>query len=504
MLTQLLETNAVRNPDRVALRFRERSVTRAELVGAVAARANELARGGVRAGDGVALLLPNQPDFVVTFFAAASLGAVAIPLPPGSRRRELEACLEGCRVAAFVCTPGLSAVCTELAAAPAGRGGRPAGVFVSDADAKALPGAEGHERRQPIPGETPVLYGFSSGTTGVPKRIARTQAQLASECAGFVESAGLHEDDVVLGVAPLHHAHGLGNAMLAALRSGARLVLLDRFERREVLDTVAREGVSVYPAVPFQLQALADAPGEGDLSCLRLCFTAGSPLPDATFHAFRGRFGCAPGQLYGCTEAGSVSANFTPEAPDGLGSVGRPIRGVEVAILDEAGRPAPAGVVGQVALRSPAAGSGYVGLDELNRRTFQGGWLRTGDLGELRADGTLFLRGRLKLFIDTPAGKVDPSEVERCVTRHAAVREAVVLGVPSRRGGEIVKVVVALDEPSHRDPATLRREIVALCREEMAEHKVPRIVELRPEIPRTAAGKVRRSELALPFRESRG
>lgn len=462
------------------------------------ARADELSRSGVRPGDGVALVLPNHPDFVVTFLAAASLGAVAIPLPPQSRRRELEVCLAGCDVTAFFCTPSLAGVCTELAAARA----RPATVFVSDPEAKLPPVSVAAAPRTPVAASAPVLYGFSSGTTGVPKRIARTQGNLVQEADNFTATAGITEDDVILGLAPLYHAHGLGNALLAALRSGARLVLLDRFERREVLDTLARERVSVMPAVPFHLQALASAPGEADLSSLRLCFTAGSPLADATFDAFGERFGLAVGQLYGCTEAGSVSANFTPEVPDSRGSVGRPIRGVEVAILDEAGHPAPAGVVGQIALRSPAAGVGYAGLDEVNRHTFADGWFRTGDLGELRADGLLFLRGRIKLFIDTPAGKVDPTEVERCVASHDAVLEAVALGVPSRTGHELVKLVAAVGDAAPPDPRLLRRQIVALCRDQMAEHKVPRIVELRPRIPRSAAGKIRRSQLVEPFQEN--
>ena len=174
------------------------------------------------------------------------------------------------------------------------------------------------------------------------------------------------------------------------------------------------------------------------------------------------------------------------------------MRGVELAILDDAGRRVSDGSVGQIALRSAAAGNGYAGQDALNRQVFADGWFRTGDLGELRG-GLLTLRGRLKLFIDTPAGKVDPVEVERCAALHASVLEAVALGVPAKSGGEIVKLVAAVGEAAP-EPSALRRQIVALCRQQMAEHKVPRIVELRPEIPRSATGKVLRSLLIEPFR----
>ena len=489
-----MEKTAERIPQRTALRWRGRSISWSELVSAVRARADEFARAGVGTGDGVAIVLPNCPDFVVSFFAATSLGAVAIPLNPQSRTREIETYLEGCRVAAMVCTPDGSETCAAVAQAA----GKAIPLFVSETDAK-LPAASGRPApRDLIAEDVPAVYGFSSGTTGAPKRIARTQGQLCSEAENFVATAGVSSDDTILGVVPFFHAHGLGNCILASLRSGAPLVVLERFERRRVLETIQEEQVTIFPAVPFLLQNLAAKDSEADLSSLRLCFTAGTGLPVATFETFRDRFGCEVRQLYGCTEAGSVCINLDPDIAATCESVGRPIRGIEVAILDGRQRPCPTDGVGEIAFRSPAAGTGYAGLDDVNREVFRDGWFRTGDLGALDGEGRLSIRGRIKLFIDTPAGKVDPVELERCVAQHPSVLEAAAVGVPSRTGAEIVKVVVAVGEDWAGEERELRREIVALCREQLTEFKLPRIVELRAELPRSAAGKLLRAKLIAP------
>lgn len=495
MLIQMLEENARRHPERTALRWRGTSIRWDQLSAAARARADELERAGIGEGDGVAILLPNSPDFVASFLAAASLGAVAIPLDPNFRKREIEARLADVRLAAILCTPEGSDRCTAIAR----KHEPPTPVFVSEPHFKIPSEAPAPWPRPTSTPDLPVLYGFSSGTTGTAKRITRTQGHLAHEAAGFTATTGVGPDDRILGVVPFFHAHGLGNCILAALRTGAALVVLDRFERRAVLDAIQTERVTIFPTVPFQLQHLAARDTDADLSSLRLCFTAGTALPVATFEQVRDRLGIEARQLYGCTEAGSVCINLSDAGSEGLGasceSVGRPIQGVEIAILDERRSRCGPGVVGEVALRSPAAGCGYAGLEALNQDVFQGGWFRTGDLGSLDEDGRLRLCGRTKLFIDVAAGKVDPVELERCATAHPSVVEAAAVGVPTRSGAEIIKLVVAVGEHWRGDESALRREIIALCREDLAEYKLPRIIEARPSLPRNAAGKMIREKL---------
>lgn len=501
----MLEEQVRKDPERTALRWRKTSIRWGQLSAAVRARADDLERAGVGAGDGVAILLPNSPDFVVSLLAAASLGAIAIPFDPSFRKREIEARLAGVRLGAIICTPEGSERCTAISQARARDRDPAVPVFVSEPDLKLPAEASVASPRPAASPDLPVLYGFSSGTTGTAKRIARTQTHLAREAEAFTATAGIRPDDRILGVVPFFHAHGLGNCILAALRAGATLVILERFERSAVLDAIQTERVTIFPTVPFQLQNLTARDSDADLSSVRLCFTAGTALPVATFERVRDCFSVEVRQLYGCTEAGSVCINLSENVAVSCESVGRPIEGIEIAILDAEGRSCPTGVVGEIALRSPAAGCGYAGLDALNRDVFRDGWFRTGDLGVLDAEGRLFVRGRTKLFIDAPAGKVDPVELERCVAGHSSVIEAAAVGVPARGGAEIVKLVVAVGDSWQGDERALRREIVALCREELAEYKLPRIIEPRVALPRNAAGKMLRSKLveANPARPGR-
>jgi long-chain acyl-CoA synthetase len=247
--------------------------------------------------------------------------------------------------------------------------------------------------------------------------------------------------------------------------------------------------VTVFPAVPFHLRVLADAPGGADLSGLRLCLSAGNALPRATFEAFTAAFGVTPRQVYGCTEAGAVTANLDGDARATCGSVGRALDGVTVAVVDPGGNPVEAGHHGEVTIRSAAMTRGYAGA-EGDAAAFPGGAFLTGDRGRLDADGRLWLTGRRKRLIDVRGDKVDPVEVEDVLAVHPRVRDVVVVGAQSTvEGEELVKAVVVADGPC------AARELVRFCRERLADHKAPRIVEFREEIPRSPLGEVLRKYL---------
>ena len=322
--------------------------------------------------------------------------------------------------------------------------------------------------------DDPALVASSSGTTGRPHLVARTQANLWWEAENFFASTRLTSDDVVLGVVPLSHAHGLGNALLAALRAGASLVLRPRFLRRQVLDLLARERVTVFPAVPFMLRMLAatDRRRHLDLAALRLCVSAGAPLPRAVFTAFRERFGVVPRQLYGLTEAGSVTCDLAASADVDPATVGRPLGNVAVTIEDDDGRALPTGERGEIVVRSPAVEGGTARA------------LRTRDLGCLDAHGRLTITGRTSLFINTAGNKVDPAEVEAALRAHPAVRDVAVFGLTSAHEEQVVAAAVVLASAATAD------ELRAHCRELLAPHKVPRVVGFRDALPRSPLGKV--------------
>jgi long-chain acyl-CoA synthetase len=445
--------------------------------------AHALAARGIGQGDPVALLMPNTPDFVVAFLAVAQLRAVAVPLNTQFKQAELAFCLHDC---------GARAVLTDAAGERACRAIAPGEVITDLAPLIAahppLP-----PRRRP-PDDTVVVH-YSSGSSGRPKRVPRTHRQLRAEVEAYVAATGMHADDVVFCAIPLFHTYGLGCCMLAALRSGATLVLLDgrdpfALARERALAVLERERVTVLPAVPLIFRLLAESPSGADLSSVRLCLSAGNALPRSTFDAFERAFGIPIRQLYGLTETGAVSADL--DADPVPASVGHAIPGVELATLGPDGQRLGPDRTGEIAVRGPGVTGGYAGVpDAVNRQAFSDGWFRTGDRGRLDAAGRLFITGRSKLLIDVMGDKVDPIEVEDVLAVHPKVREVVVVGVAGPVEGEqLLKAVVVADERCGE------RELIRYCHERLANYKVPRLVEFRDEIPRSALGKVLRNNLA--------
>ena len=418
--------------------------------------AGGLAARGVGPDDRVALLLPNGPAFVTGFLAIAQLGAVVVPLNPQFKRAELEFCY------------------------------RDAGVHtVIDDEQEVARLIDDHAVLEPEPRSQSddALLAYSAGCTGHPKRVPRTTGQLWWEADSVAATMGLTPADTIFCSIPLFHAYGLGCCLLAALRSGADLVIADprrplALAREEVLRLLEREQVTVFPAVPFVFRTLAEAGIAADLSSVRLCFSAGNALPRSTFDAFDAAFGVPIRQLYGLTETGAVTVNADDAPWETAGSVGRPMPGIDVAVLDDAGRPLETGRIGDVAVRSPA-------MTRLYGEPFA-----TGDRGRLDEAGRLTITGRRKVLIDVRGDKVDPVEVEDVLAVHPRVRDVVVVGVPSGiEGEELIKAVV-VGEHGCTD-----RELIRFCRERLANYKVPHLVEFRDAIPRNALGKVLRKYL---------
>jgi long-chain acyl-CoA synthetase len=460
-----------------------------------------LARGlaalGIGPGDRVALVQGNTPEFVLTFLAAATLGAVTVPLNPLYQRDELAFYFEHCDVRAIVTDAQHVPTCESVvAAAP-----RPAPIIVTDgtppgtiAFGALVAGHAAGALPAPRP-DADAVYQYSSGSTGRPKRVPRTHAQLVAEAEHATATMQLRPEDRIFCAVPLFHTHGQGNCMLAALRSGATLVIFEDpnpflLKRVRALEVLEAERVTVFPGVPFLFRLLAESPGTADLSSLRLCFSAGTALPPQTLESFRARFGVSVRQLYGCTEAGALTINLDADPAPSAGSVGRPLEGVRLEVVDEAKRPVPAGETGEIAISTSAMTRGYHGMDDINREVFRDGFFYTGDVGRLDAEGRLWITGRKKLFIEVAGNKVDPVEVEDVLATHPAVREAVVVGVPGKvPGEEIVKAVIVATAPVEE------RELVRLCHDRLARFKVPQIVEFRDEIPKSPLGKVLRKYL---------
>jgi long-chain acyl-CoA synthetase len=439
---------------RVAIREAGRETTYRELVAAARAARTELEARGLRRGDRVALACRRDAGTVAQALALLEAGC---PVMPAS---------------AELTDAERAGVCAAFGARWIGAGG---------------PGAP--PKAKPARVEDLAQALLSSGSTGAPKIVLRTRAQVEAGVRIHSTTVGLRPDDRVLGLVPLSHSYGFNSVMLGALRAGACVVLPDSTHPRSVARIAESAGVTLLPgpAIFFDmLNRFLQSAGPA-LRSVRACIAVGDITSAATHTAFTRSFGVPLWQSYGASEAGPVLLNTTGTA-DAAGqlALGTPYREVEVEIAG-AGGPAGDGVVGEIAVRSPAVAAGYQGAGDGASR-IEAGRFWSGDLG-VRRGGTVFFAGRAKLLIATAGRKVDPIEVERVLLAHPAVRDAAVY--PHREGDrEIVAALVVADREVSAGA------LIDFCAVSLSPYKVPRLIGFRDALPRNAAGKLERGKLA--------
>jgi len=511
MLEQLLIEAVGKHPDKTAIVCDPARISYRDLYTQIQQFSRGLSSIGVKQGNCIAVILPNCPEFVVSFYATARLGAIALPLNPLFKEEEIAYYLSDSKVSVIITDLKRAEVCHRILA----KLDQPPKLVVVDHNpaigtsfySLLLPGNESPDSKaveEPLTFTGDVIYQYSSGSTGRPKRVARTQSNLYHEARNFAETVAVTPTDAILCTVPLFHAHGLGNCLLAATCNGATLVILEQpmqkglpveipfvFRRQRVLELIEQEKVTIFPSVPYILDALAETPADiqVNLSSLRLCFSAGNFLSQEIFKKFLNRFGVPIRQLYGCTEAGSVAINLgQPDCT--FDSVGLPMNNVVVKIVDEQGYELPAGSVGEVLIQSETLTKGYFNLPELNQQAFKDDCFWTGDLGKKDEKGYLFITGRKKRLIDTGGHKVDPVEIEDVLNAHVKVKEAVVVGTKNPFGGEVVKAVIVPQQQGCEE-----QEILYYCKERLAEFKVPQVIEFRDQLPRSPLGKILAKDL---------
>ena len=497
MLIEDLYAHADARGSQVAIVYGEERLTHAELADRVDRLAHGLTADGIAAGDPVALLLQNSPAFVVSFLAVAAIGAIVVPLNPLFKRDELDFYFRNSGVRAVIGDePGIAVSerivegwdegVRLITTGPASGRARSFDRVIEEHAGGRFAARAAHED---------LVFQYSSGSTGRPKRVARTHGQCWAEADSYMVAMDITPADRLFCAIPLFHTYGMGNCLTTFVRTGSALVIMEDpnpfvLNRARALELLARHRVTIFPGVPFNFRLLADLEDPADLSCLRACYSAGTALPRPAFLGFHERHGVAVRQLYGSTETGVMTINTDPDPVATSASVGTPAPGVRVEVVDDDGTPLSQGEEGEIAVSGPAVARGYADNEELTRETFRDGWYRTGDLGHIDAEGRVFITGRKKLFIEVAGHKVDPVEVEDVLAAHPKVREAVVVGVRGRsEGEEIVKAaIVPIDGCDQRD-------VIAFCRDRLANFKVPQIVEFRDEIPKSPLGKILRKYL---------
>ncbi len=467
-------------PQRPAAVDPEGEVTFERLRAGIAACADLLTTLPAAEAEPVGLFLPNSTRFVAALLGAASAGSPAILFPSTFTAEELRQYLQEAGTRVVLSGPGHREVLAAAGGRVMGRGGMGLEVFGFDVHP-----AEG---LQP----SDFIGQLTSGADQPPKMAIRTHAAVHGEIQDFADEIGLTERDVTLVLPSIAHSYGLIGGTLAPLCRGGRVLLPERFVAEEVAGLTQSTRPTILYAVPFMYRALAAAPATGamDAASFRLCFSAGAPLPRDVDDGFVARFGRRICQDYGTTEVGVISARleWTERLRD---SVGRPVRGRHVGVVDARGRRLRPGEVGEVTVESSALARAY--LERRHARTRIGdGRLLTGDLGWMSEDGDLFLTGRTSQQIRIGNSVINAATVEAAIAALPSVRDVAVIGVPRTDPAAAVKAVVVAEGLTAGD-------IIEHCRRMLGGLEVPQIVEFRPALPRTPAGKILRRALRTPL-----
>ncbi|TDC76013.1 FadD3 family acyl-CoA ligase [Actinomadura sp. 7K507] len=500
------------SPDAEAVVDGDARVTYAELRERVREATGAFVGGGVRPGDSIAIWAPNSLSWIVTVLGAMGAGATLVPLNTRFKGDEARWPLSKARVKVLFVEDGFLGIdypgmlgmdesgtipgLPELQAVVTFNGPARPGVVTWDEFAgKSVPGEEADARAAAVgPGDVADIL-FTSGTTGRPKGVMCTHEQNVRTYEAWTARTGLRAGDRYLIVNPMFHSFGYKAGVLTCLLKGATMVLQRTFDVPETLRMIEQEKITVLPGPPTIYTSLLDAPGRDahDLSSLRLAVTGAADVPVALVRRIRTELFPQVVTAYGLTESsGTVSACSVDDDDETIATTcGRPIADVEVAIVDEKGERVPAGTDGEVLVRGYNVMSGYLDDPEATAETVRDGWLDTGDRGRLDERGNLTITGRSKEMFVVGGFNVYPAEVEDVLARHEAVAESGVVGIPDARMGEVGRAYVRL-RPEQRATA---EELVAHCRELLANFKVPREVVFVDDLPKTASGKVRRVEL---------
>ncbi|MGW2558549.1 class I adenylate-forming enzyme family protein [Streptomyces sp. NPDC001514] len=429
---------------------------------------------GIRAGDVVAVSLPNRLELVVIMFAAWRLGAAVTPLNPALTEAEARHQIQDSGAKAVIAEAGAGSFGTLDAAAVAGASVRGSEALAPDAVALAP--------------ESLALIIYTSGTTGRPKGVMLDHANIAAMCRMVIDAIGLDETDHSLLVLPLFHVNGIVVSVLSPLLAGARATIAGRFSASTFFDTVDAVGPTYFSAVPAIYAMLVSLPDEvrPDTSSLRRAICGAAPMPAELIARFENRFHVPVVEGYGLSE-GTCASTLNP--PAGLrkpGTVGLPLPGQTVAVMDAEGNLLDGGSVGEVVVRGPNVMRGYLGLPDETARTVVDGWLHTGDVGRFDADGYLILVDRIKDMIIRGGENIYPKEIENVLHTHAAVLEAAVVGRPDPVLGEVPVAYVALLPDAKAAP----EELVEHCRGSLARIKVPVSVLVTEALPKNSVGKI--------------
>ena len=479
--------------DRAALRVGDDTVSYRTLDQDSARMAALLHDRGVKPGDRVAIMLPNTPEFAIAYIGVLRVGGIVVPMNPLLKSRE---------VAYYLGDSGARLMFAWPAFADETR----TGAKLAEADAVVVDHSGFAELLAPVPpaedvidrhdDDTAILL-YTSGTTGQPKGAELTHANLTGNCdIVATELLRLTTDDVIFGGLPLFHAFGQTCTLNAAVASGACLTLLPRFNAEQALQILAAHQVTVFAGVPTVFSRLLQPPDRDayDVSRLRVAVCGGAAMPVQVLRDFEAAFGCVVLEGYGLSETSPVASFSRLDTERKPGSIGTPIQGVQMRVVDDDGDEAPQGDTGEIVIRGPNVMKGYWQRPEATAAAIRDGWFHTGDLGRVDHDGYFWIVGREKDVIIRGGYNVYPREIEDVLYEHPAVADAAVIGLPNPDLGQEVGAAVVLKPGADATTDELREYV----KRQVAAYKYPRKVWIVDTLPKGPTGKILKREIGPP------
>lgn len=512
------------SPDKTAVLFMGKRLTYAELFASVEKLAGALAARGVGQGDRVMLLMPNCPQFIISFYAVARLGAAVVLANPLNVERELIFKFQDSGAKVLIALDLLSRRVNNVRA----EADLDLIVYTSLADYlpfplnllyplkrrldKKMPEVEirrdgrtvrfkellaqgGRPPQTAIAPTDMAALIYSGGTTGVSKGIMLSHRALVANASQVAAWGQVRPDDKLLAVLPLFHGFGMSVCMNTPLSRGGAVILLPRFDAGELVRTVAKYKPTLFAGVPtmfIAIKELADI-DRYDLTSLRGIFVGAAPLPLAVMHEFAQRTGAELIEGYGLTEAVTAVSCNPFQGTKKPGTIGIPFPDVEWRIMDlaQGEKEMPRGEAGELVIRCPELMTGYLNQPELTARTLRDGWLYTGDIGVMDEQGYVTIVDRKKDLVIVSGFNVFPSEIDEVLHQHPQVAEAVAVGLPHPRKGEYIKAYVVAKAGQRIEP----QDVIEFCKKNLSAYMVPKEVEVRAELPKSMIGKVLRRSL---------
>jgi long-chain acyl-CoA synthetase len=492
-LAHLLTDSAARHPERPALKLDDTVLTYAMLDQGASRVAGLLKDRGLEPGDRVGIMLPNVPYFGIVYYGVLRAGGAVVPMNVLLKSRE---------VRFYLSDPGARHLFAwHEFAEPAQEGAREAGaeaIIIKPGEFEQLlaqaPEARADAAREPS--DTAVIL-YTSGTTGTPKGAELTHSNMLENCLhGGTELVRVGEQDVILGALPLFHSFGQTCCMNNAIRAGACLTMIPRFDPAKALEIIQRDKVTLFEGVPTMYHAMLNHPEREryDVTSLRTCVSGGSAMPVEVMRGFERAFGAVVLEGYGLSETSPVASFNHLDREHKPGSIGTPIKGVEMKVVDDEDNDLPPGEVGEIVIRGHNVMKGYWNRPDATAEVMRGGWLHTGDMARVDEDGYFFIVDRKKDMIIRGGYNVYPREIEEVLYEHPAILEAAVLGVPDPAMGEEVAAAVVLRPGADADA----EEIRSFVKERVAAYKYPRRIWFTDTLPKGPTGKILKRAIAAP------